>query len=53
MRAIWDGLEKLDQTLIGAAKKIETWRGKETFRARAEKSVKDVHPPQKAIQFDN
>lgn len=53
MRAIWDGLEKFDQALIATAKKIDTLRGKASFRERAEQSVKDVHPPQKAIQFDN
>ncbi len=52
MRALWVGLEKLDQTLIKGANRWEQLRRRAPYRTRMEKSVEEVRLPQKAIQFD-
>jgi len=52
MKVLWTGLEKLDRVLFSGAQKLEQWRGKDSFRARMEKSVEEVREPQKAIRFD-
>ena len=52
MRALWTSLEILDRALFASVEKVEHLRKKESFRARAEKSVEEIRPPQKAIQFD-
>lgn len=52
MRALWNTLESLDRAVFTLSEKVEKARGKATFRKRAEESVEDIRPPQKAIQFD-
>jgi hypothetical protein len=52
MRALWIGLEKLDQALMTSARRIESWSKAEPFRVRMEESVEEVRLPQKVIQFD-
>ena len=53
MRALWIGLEKLDRALFAGSKRMERLANRAEFRERVEESIKDVRPPQKAIQFDN
>jgi len=52
MKALWNGLEKLDRALFKGAERLENWRKKDSYRARMEHSVEEIRPPQRAIQFD-
>jgi len=49
---LWVGLEKLDRVLLTGAQTVERLAKRDSFRARMEKSVEEVRPAQKAIQFD-
>jgi len=52
MKALWTALEKFDRVRFGAKKKVDAALGRPDFQARMEETVKDVHLPEKVIQFD-
>lgn len=53
MRAFWELVERLDRTAWAATAKVEKLRQQDSYRARIERSMEHVRPPQRAIQFDN
>lgn len=53
MNAFWKTIENLDFAAFRALDKMDTWLGREKYRARVEKAVEHVRPAQKAIRFEN
>jgi hypothetical protein len=52
MKALWTALEKFDQVRFNTKKKVDALLGRPDFQTRMETIVKDVHLPEKVIQFD-
>ncbi len=52
MRAFWNALEIADRTSFLALDKLDESLGRPRFRARSEKAIEHVRPPQKAITFE-
>lgn len=52
MKALWTALEKFDHLRFKTQKKVDAALGRADFRTRMETTVKDVHLPEKVIQFD-
>lgn len=52
MKALWTALEKFDHLRFNTKKKMDAVFGRADFQTRMEATVKDVHLPEKVIQFD-
>lgn len=53
MHAFWKTIEVLDHAAFRTLDKVDTWLGRDKYRARIEKTVEHVRPAQKAIRFEN
>lgn len=52
MKLLWTALAQLDRASFAAKNKIDKMIGRDAFEARMEELVKDVHLPEKVIQYD-